>query len=146
MATAWTSRTFPQFEHALRTLTERHRELEDEPLYLALSYASARDQQDIFLLEVIGGDASISPDGDLFEATFESVPGLATGFDQPLHLVLTNPAELKQAMEEGWPLAKEILAAIRAEDYRTLYKDTVGDRLLRQIRAAAKRPGQAQRG
>src|SRR5436309_13049248 len=100
MAGSWTSERFPQFEQQIRELTEKHRQLEDEPLHLAVSYGPHRDQQDIFLFEVIGGLESISPEADLFEAAFESVPGLSTGFAQRLHLVLTNPSELKQALDE----------------------------------------------
>src|SRR5713101_3347145 len=99
MAGPWTSERFPQFEKPIRELTEKHRQLEDEPLHLAISYGPPRDRQDIFLFEVIGGQESISPDRDLFEATFESAPGLPTGLPRRLHLVLTNPSELKQALD-----------------------------------------------
>ena len=54
MAGSWTSEKFPQFEQAVRALTEQHRELEDEPLHLAISYGPLRDQQDIFLFEKRG--------------------------------------------------------------------------------------------
>jgi len=113
MAGPWTSERFPQFEQPIRALTEKHRQLEDEPLHLAVSYGPPRDQQDIFLLEVIGGQESISPEGNLFEAAFESVPGLSTGFHQRLHLVLTNPPELRQALDQSWPLAEEVVSAFR---------------------------------
>ena len=55
MAGSWSSERFPQFEQPIRTLTEQHRELKDEPLHLAIAYGPLRDQQDIFLFEVIGG-------------------------------------------------------------------------------------------
>jgi hypothetical protein len=145
MAGTWTSERFPEFEQAIRALTEQHRELEDEPLHLALSYGPDRDQEDIFLFEVIGGTETINPDRDLFETTFESVPGLPTGFRQRLHLVLTNPPELTQALEEGWPLATEVVGAVRAQEYKVLYKDSVGDRMLKRIRAAARRQEEAAR-
>ena len=143
MAGSWTSERFPQFEKAIRALADKHRQLEDEPLHLAISYGPLRDQQDIFLFEVIGGEESINPDRDLFEATFESVPGLQTGFGQRLHLVLTNPSELEQALEEDWPLAKEVVRAVRADEYKVLHKDTVGDRVLKRIRATARAQKQA---
>ena len=82
----------------------------------------------------------------MFETTFESAPGLPTGFGQPLHLVLTNPAELKQAIQEGWPLAKEIVRAVRDNEYKVLWKDTVGERVLKQMRAAAQRLEEAAHG
>jgi hypothetical protein len=62
MAGSWTSERFPQFETAIRHLTDQHRELKDEPLHLAISYGPIRDQQDIFLFEVIGSTReSINP-------------------------------------------------------------------------------------
>ena len=36
----WISEKFPQFEPAIRQLTEQHRELEDELLHLALCVPS----------------------------------------------------------------------------------------------------------
>jgi hypothetical protein len=50
MAGPWTAESFPQFEAAIRRLTEQHRELVDEPLHLAVSYLPAiRDQQHVYL-------------------------------------------------------------------------------------------------
>src|SRR5438132_10790984 len=103
MAGKWTSERFPHFESAIRRLTEQHRELEDEPLHLALAYLPRRNgrevAQGIFLLEVIGGAANrLGQSGDLFEATFDAAPGLPTGFDQTLHLILTTPRELEEAL------------------------------------------------
>ncbi len=137
MASTWTSERFPQFEKAIHKLTEEHRQLEDEPLHLALSYGPDRDQQDIFLFEVIGnnGNETINPERELFETTFSSSRGFALGADQRLHLILTNPREFKTALEEDWPSAREILGAIRAGDYRILHADNTGKRLLRMIRA-----------
>jgi hypothetical protein len=58
MAGPWTAERFPQFEAAIRRLTDQHRGLVDEPLHLAVSYLPAlRDQQHIFLFEVIGSPA-----------------------------------------------------------------------------------------
>src|SRR5437868_3177104 len=131
MAGEWTSERFPQFEPAIRRLTEQHRALEDEPLHLALAYLPRRNGQEvyqgIFLFEVIGGAANcFGQSGDLFEATFEAAPGLLTGFDQTLHLILTTPRELDEALKEGWPLAAEITDAVRRDDYKVLYNDPVG--------------------
>ena len=47
MAGTWTSERFPQFEPAIRRLTQQHRELEDEPLHLALAYLPRRHGQEI---------------------------------------------------------------------------------------------------
>jgi hypothetical protein len=141
MAGSWTSERFPQFEAAIRRLTEQHRELEDEPLHLAVSYLPAkRDQHHIFLFEVIGtAEESLNPERDLFEVTFATTPGFPMEHDEQLHLILTNPRELKTAVRDGWPLANEIVNAIRARDYEVLYKDTVGKRVLAMLRAEARR-------
>jgi hypothetical protein len=141
MAASWNVERFPQFEAAIRRLTEQHRELEDEPLHLAVSYLPCkRDQHDIFLFEVIGTPGeSINPERDLFEATFAATTGFPTGQNEQLHLILTNPRELKTALQDGWPLARELVNAIRAGDYEVLYKDTVGKRVLAMLRAEARR-------
>ena len=89
--------------------------------------------------EVIGGAAnSFSQSGDLLEVTFDAVPGLPTGFDQTLHLILTTRRELEQALRDGWPLAVEITDAVRRDDYQVLYDDPVGRKVLRLLRGAAR--------
>src|SRR5260370_38000991 len=106
MAGSWTAERFPKFEAAIRRLTNQHRELVDEPLHLAISYLPAmRDQQHIFLFEVIGNpEESVNPGQDLFEATFTATPGFPMGANEQLHLILTNPRELEIALPESWPL------------------------------------------
>ena len=100
MAGTWISERFPQLEPALRQLTEQHRELEDEPLHLALAYLPERDGQDhdVFLFEVKSSGVAelIGQSGDLFEGAFDAVPGLPTGFDRPLHLILTTSARTQR--------------------------------------------------
>jgi hypothetical protein len=102
MAGTWTTERFPQFEQAVRRLTNQHQELEDEPLHLAIAYQPAlpREQQDIYLFEVIGGRGESSPDKELFETVFDPNNRLQINFTQQLHLILTTPAEFKGAMEE----------------------------------------------
>ncbi|HEV3003747.1 MAG TPA: hypothetical protein VGX78_04770 [Pirellulales bacterium] len=142
MAGSWTADKFPQFEAAIRRLTDQHRELVDEPLHLAVSYLPAmREQQGIFLFEVIGGPgASINGERDLFEATFAATPGFPMGPNEQLHLVLTNPAELEIALCEGWPLANEVVNAIAVGDFKVLHTDQVGERVLAALQAAGRRP------
>jgi len=141
MAGSWTADRFPQFEAAIRRLTVQHRELVDEPLHLALSYLPAtRDQKHIFLFEVIGGAGeSINPERDLFEVTFETTPGFPMGPNEQLHLILTNPQELETALREGWPLACEVVNAVRVGDYKVLYADAPGERVLTMLQAEARR-------
>ncbi len=101
MAGMWISERFPQFEPSLRNLTRQHLELKVEPLHLAIAYLPRREGQEdcegIFLFEVLGGAAEqFNQEEDLFEVTYDSVPGLSTGFDQTLHLILTTPSEIKR--------------------------------------------------
>ncbi len=140
MAGVWTSERFPQFEAGIHRLTEEHRELKDEPLHLAIAYLPAvRDQQHIFLLEVIGGSVTtINPERDLFEVTFLSSSGFPMGPNEQLHLVLTNEVELRMALKQSWPLAREIVLAIRADDYRIMFADEIGEALLSELRDAAR--------
>jgi hypothetical protein len=151
MAGTWTSERFPQFEPAIRRLTEQHRELKDEPLHLALAYLPLRQGREVtegvFLFEVIGGAAESLADGeDLFETTFEAAPGLPTGFDQTLHLILTTPGELEKALAEGWPVAEEITDAVRRGNFKVLHSDGVGERVLRKIKGVVHRSKRAARG
>jgi hypothetical protein len=141
MAGSWTADRFPQFEAAIRRLTDQHRELVDEPLHLALSYLPAlRNRQHIFLFEVIGDPGeSINPERDLFEAVFETTPGFPMGPGEQLHLILTNPREMEIALREGWSLASEVVNAIRAGDYEVLYKDEIGNQVLDMLEAEALR-------
>jgi hypothetical protein len=151
MAGEWTSERFPLFEPAIRRLTEQHRELEDEPLHLALAYLPRRNGREVsrgvFLFEVIGGAAErFGQSDDLFEASFDAAPGLPTGFDQTLHLVLTTPRWLKEGLGQGWPLAVEVADAVRRDDYKVLHEDSVGRGVLQQIRAAVRPRRRSARG
>ncbi len=140
MAGTWSADRFPQFEAAIRRLTEQHRELVDEPLHLAIAYHPAlRDGQHIFLFEVIGSPGeSINPEQDLFEVVYETTAAFPMGPNEQLHLILTNPRELEVALREGWYLAGEVVNAIRAKDYELLYKDEVGERVLHRLETAAR--------
>ena len=136
MASRWTTDRFPQFADEIRRLTEQHRELEDEPLHLAISYDPGHNEQDIFLFEVVGRFASgqINPDNDFFEAEYLSTPEFPLASGAKLHLVLTSPEELLVAIERNWPLAAEIRRAVQRGDFQELFSDEEGSRLLGLIR------------
>jgi len=146
VAGTWTSKRFPRFEAQIRELTKQHRELEDEPLHLAISYAPQRDRQDIFLFEVIGGTDSIGPDKELFETTFASTPGFPMDAGQQLHLLLTNRCELDMALREGWQSVREIVDAIRSGEYESLWADEIGKCVLDRLWSEAGRMEGAARG
>jgi hypothetical protein len=140
MAGTWTTERFPAFADAIRRLTAEHQELKDEPLHLAISYGPPREQQDIFLFEVIGGDDTLNPEGDLFEVTFLPGSGFPMAPSQKLHLILTNRKELQEATNKGWPLAMEILSALRSSGtHKVLHKDQLGKKILAFLYAEARR-------
>jgi hypothetical protein len=147
MAGTWTTERFPAFENAVHQLAEQHRELEDEPLHLALSYEPQRDSQDVFLFEIIGGNSGpAGSDGDLFEVTFAPNADLPLPPNELLHLILSNPPELDLAMRQGWQRLREILLALRSGEYRVLHSDTVGSELLQRLIQAANNMEDAARG
>jgi hypothetical protein len=59
--------------------------------------------------------------------------------NQCLHLILTNPQEIKVVLAEDWPSAREILDAIRAGEYQILYRDELGEQLLDKLKGRHRR-------
>jgi hypothetical protein len=145
MPRTWTSDTFPRFEEQIRNLTRQHQDLEDEPLHLAICYASGRGPQDIFLFEVIGGNGSdsVNSSREFFETTFTSTPSFPMAVDEQLHLILTNQRELEIAFLEGWPSLREVIEAIRCNEYRSLVCDEVGDAIMGRLLEAGRMEGAA---
>ncbi len=147
MASTWISERLPQFESAIRQLTEQHRQLKDEPLHLALSYAPQREQEDIFLLEIIGANGDrLAEERELFETVFTSRSGFPMKESQRLHLLLATPAEWETALREGWPSVEEIRGAIAEGDYKILYADEVGQRLLNSLPSPTRSQEETARG
>ena len=46
---------------------------------------------------------------------------------------LTDPEELRIALDDRWPLAIEVIQALRAEEYQVLYSDSLGDQVLAML-------------
>lgn len=136
MQSSWITERFPKHADDLRRLAEEHRQLQDEPLHLALAYDRAHDPQDVFLFEVVGGFAGGAPshERDLFEVTYAAKSGFATLNGEQIHLILTSPEEMSLALGEQWPLAQEVAQAVRRGDFEVLFADEVGTRLLELIR------------
>lgn len=139
------TQTLVQYPHhldLLKGLVRQHRELKDEPLLLAIYYRPRREAGDVFLFEVIEGfgSNSVNTEGDFFEATFAATSGLDLEKDQRLHLILTNPEELKYAHQRGWPLMEELTQAIFWDEaFKVLYASQKGRVLLSMI--STPRPG-----
>lgn len=116
-------------------LISKHREIEDEPLLLAVHFSPRRDHGNIFVFEVIErfGRDSVSPDRELFEVTYGSAsfpidPG------REVHLVLTNPTELRTAVEQRWPSLLELRDAVSSGAARVVYQSRDADGLMEAIR------------
>ncbi len=128
----WTTSRFPGLEGPLHEMIEQHRELNDEPLLLAMIYDPGRESPDIFLFELLEhfGQDLIEPDRTLFEATYGTGLGLPLEPSQKLHLVLTHPEELRVALEQDWDTASEVRSAVGRGDYEILFMDEKGERAL----------------
>jgi hypothetical protein len=128
----WATQRSPRIEGQIRDLVEQHREIRDEPLHLAMLYEPGRESPDLFLFEVLGnfGGNEISPEPQLFEVAFGPPLGLDLEPDRSLHLVLTNPEELRVALGQRWPSAEEIRDAVRRGDYEILHADEIGQQAL----------------
>lgn len=99
---------------------------------LALAYEPRRDPNDVFLFEVVEnfGANAPSPDKDLFEVTYGGSEGFPLPKSSELHLVLTNPTELRMALREHWPLAEEVRKAVSQGKFLLFHSDDVGKQLL----------------
>ena len=137
----WTIGRYPDLEGPIRALAERHRELKDEPLHLALAYDPGRDTQDVFVFELLShfGADEVNPDGELFEVTFDRTRDFPLSEGQRLHLVLTSPSELEAALQQGWPSVKVIQMAVAKGDFEILFSDARGDETIRQLQTGTSR-------
>lgn len=126
---------FPQHEAQAKDLIAAHGKIEDEPLLLAVYFAPERDPEDVFILEVLdgfGGNA-VSDDGDLFEVTYGPSPSFPLEAGRRLHLILTNPTELRHANEKGWTSAKELRRAKQGGQWKVLHEAGEGEAIERAL-------------
>jgi len=146
----WKTKQLPKFKKQLDSLIKEHRKMEDEPLHLAMVYnpVDKGDAGEIYLLEVIGGHElhSLSPDPDLYFSTYRSTPDYDIGFKFPLHLILTNEFELQMAIEDSWPRAEEMVAAIKNESFHVLFKDEIGEEILAKLKESKSRKSMVAHG
>ncbi len=135
--TATVAKTFPAYRNVVQELVEEHLELTDQPLLLALYYVPDRDSNDIFLFEVADkfGGNRVTEENAFMEVTFGANSGLRIGKKQRLHLIITNPNELRAAIRNKWPDVVEIGKAVAQERYQQLYAASEdGENLLRDLR------------
>ena len=123
---------YPAFLQQVQRLVNDHAKMIDEPLLLAVYYKSNSEPNDIFLFEVIEnfGAGAIDPDKEIFEVAYNSSSGFPLEHGQRLHMLLTNPGELKQATREKWPTIADLLRSITAGDYHVLHSSSQADQLM----------------
>jgi len=116
--------SYPQAAGAVRDLVREHLKLTDEPLLLAVYYAPQRDEQDIFLFEVIDGFGAdvIDDRQEIFEMTYAARSTFPLAPGQQLHLVLTSLPEFQEAVREKWPAIRELQEAIRTNHYEVAFQ------------------------
>jgi hypothetical protein len=129
--------TYPDYKDAVQKLVDQHLKLRDEHLHLAVYYSPPnRPKRDIYLFEVIDGFAggNIDPDKKLFAFAYGSTPGFPLLEGVSLRMVLTNPVELDQAIQEDWKRVKELRNARKLGRAVVLHADTVGKRFWNKLK------------
>ncbi len=114
---------YPLETALLHDLVENdHVALDDEPLLLAIYYASetAPDEECLFEVARNFGYGEPSEDKHIFQIQFGPAPNFPLRRGR-LRLSLTNPAEFRQAVAEGWPEAQDLQAAVGRGQYERLY-------------------------
>ncbi len=104
-------------------VTKDHVAIDDEPLLLAVYYASGDAPQDECLFEVARdfGYGGPSEDKHIFQVQFGPTANFPLPPDSRLRLSLTNPAEFRQAVREGWPEVQDLQRAIKSGQSKELY-------------------------
>lgn len=129
---------YPDRLEDVERLIEQHRQLEHQPILLAIYFAQDQDPDSVYLMEVISqfGYDEVSDDRELFEMSYGSPDGFPLPPGSRLDIILTNPVELRAAVEQGWASLNPLLAAMEAgpEYYRVVYHSDGGDELLGLLR------------
>lgn len=129
--------TYPDYKEAVEELVKQHRKLRKENLHLAVYLAPPnRSKKDVYLFEVMDdfGGGQVDPEKKLFTFAYSSTPGFPLPDGVNLWMILTNPAELDQAIEGNWTRLDEIRSARNAGRAIVIYEDTKGKKLWNKIR------------
>lgn len=120
-----------EFAQAQQLITQ-HRQLEQQPLLLAVYYAQGNDPDGVYLLEIISefGYNEVSDDQDMFEMEYGSTAGFPLPTGSHLHILLTNPVEFSIALRQGWPALAPLKSAIEQGNYRVVYQEGEGMELM----------------
>ena len=115
---------FPEQRDLIRDLVVNdHVALDDEPLLLAVYYASEAAPNEECLFEVARnfGYGEPSDDKHIFQVQFGSTPAFPLPSGDCLRLSITNPAEFRLAVKEGWPEVRDLQEAAQRGRYEVLY-------------------------
>lgn len=115
---------YPEQLELLRDLVVNdHVALDDEPLLLAVYYASEAAPHEECLFEVARNFGYGEPDEDkhIFQIQFGPSPKFSLPEGDYLRLSLTNPVEFRQAVAEGWPEVQDLQSAFLRDKAKRLY-------------------------
>ncbi len=101
-----------------------HVHLEDEPLVLAIYFASRAVPNEECLFEVMYnfGMNEVSEDKTIFQVQFGNAPKLPLPAGDRLRLFLTNPNEFRHAIERNWPEIQDLREAVWQGQFMLLYQ------------------------
>ena len=122
----------------VQRLIDQHRQLEQQPLLLAIYYAQDNDPHGVYLLEVISefGYNEVSDDQDMFEMEYGSTDGFPLPPGSHLHILLTNPKEFSLALRQDWRALAPLMSAIERGNYRVVHQEGgEGSQLLAALQA-----------
>lgn len=115
---------YPEYREQIERLVERHKENQYDPLLLAVYYAPEREETDVFLFEVIEdfNSGSLDESDDMLEVLYGATPA----FPMPdmrgyLHIILTNPEELREAKNKNTRLYVELKTALSKNKARIIF-------------------------
>ena len=115
---------YPDQKELLRDLVlQDHVALDDEPLLLAVYYASAAAPDEECLFEVADnfGFNEISGEHRIFQIQFGPTQKFPLPEGDRLRLSLTNPVEFQRAITDRWPEVQDLQEAIVHGQYELMY-------------------------
>ena len=134
---------YPEQEHLMRDLVlNDHAHLDDEPLVVAIYFASRAVPNEECLFEVMRdfGMNEVGEDNSIFQVQFGNAPKLPLPAGDRLRLFLTNPNEFQYAVEQNWPEIHDLHQAIAQGQYSVLYQrpnDTEAAAIVQSLTARA---------
>lgn len=116
---------YPEQMDLMRDLVVNdHAHLEDEPLVLAIYFASRTVPNEECLFEVMYnfGMNEVSEDNTIFQVQFGNAPKLPLPVGRRLRLFISNPTEMRRAIQERWSEVEDLQQALAAGQAVVLYE------------------------